>query len=601
MTCGLHAHVQIKNNTDIRLSSVTGDGVASFTRLIASIALGMPHVNQTVPKAYVDLGSSLETWSRDLIAMDVPPVCTRTMVHERVAASAALSRHLPDQAVINRALDFLAAGGVVVLAHNSAQSVILDPGWLADTLACVITMNPVQLERLPPALVHRGMLRHTLEALIAVWPEDKGYSGSLRLTLLSLLHRFDLAYEVWDGGGVSLGFSVVPSMLPNGVAGLVSPDGAMGPLSEGHSEVGVEYRLDYVPPDLWPLLILRFAGMVIPETCTRTSTVLHWAGQRGLVTLNVDDRVVRLVVRGPAPVELRVRFHWTLVGMLSDKYPHLVTVDSLCVVCHGCHRASPMVGRPLKLARAGDPFHCMHCYRPSVVLPVDDLIESPASHLDRALALAAPHGVAHVGQLCSLAARVADTSKALMDGRGNRVQLWLPIPAPFNGGGGAGAGAGAGTGAASGSSSDDDPVGIFGWVRVCEDPSGWHVQGHAPVVPTTPLDGTVLRAVAPVLRRVAEVLCATSPVTGSHLPIEWRDWLATQEALGGDDVGRGDVSWAAFALALVKQTRASGAGVAAGADGALKLRSGRWLCPLHVQQGRAAAGGAAQVSNCSLS
>ncbi len=593
--------MQIVNTADIRLSSVTGNGVASFTQLIAAIAMDMPHVNQTVPKAYVDLGSSLETWSRELIAMDVPPVCTRTMVQERVAANPALSRHLPDQDVINRALDFLAAGGVVVLAHNTAQSVILDPGWLADTLACVITMSPAQLERLPPALVHRGMLRHTPEALTAVWPEDKGYSGGLRLTLLSLLHRFDLAYELRDSAGASLGYSLVPSMLPNVVAGLVSPDGAMGPLTEGHSEVGVEYRLDYVPPDLWPLMILRFAGMIIPETCTRTSTVLHWGGQRGLVTLNVDDRVVRLVVRGPAPVELRARFHWTLVGVLSDKYPHLVTVDSLCVVCHGCHQASPMVGRPLELARAGDPFHCMHCYRPSVVLPVDDLIESPASHLDRALAVPAPHGVAHVGQLCALAARVVDTSKALMDGRGNRSQLWLPVPAPFNGGGGAGVGVGAGTGAASGSSFDDDPVGTLGWVRVCEDPSGWHIQGHAPVVPTNPLDGTVLRAVAPVLRRVAEVVSAASPVTGSHLHVASRDWLATQEALGGDDVGRGDVSWAAFASALVKQTRAGGAGVAAGTVGALRLRSGRWLCPLHVQQGRAAAGGAVQVSNCSLS
>jgi hypothetical protein len=384
----------------------------------------------------------------------------------------------------------------------------------------------------------------------------------------------------------------------------------MGPLPEGHSEVGVEYRLDYVPPDLWPLMILRFAGMIIPETCTRTSAVLHWGGQRGSVTLNVDDRMVRLVVRGSDPVELRVRFHWTFVGMLTEKHPHLVTMDSLCGVCHGCHRASPMVGRPLELARAGDPFHCMHCYRPSVVLPVDDLIESPVDHLDRALAVPAPHGVAHVGQLCALAARVVDTSKALMDGRGNRSQLWLPIPAPFNGGGGVGVGVGvgagtgagtwAGTGAASGGS-DDDPVGTLGWVRVCEDSSGWHVQGHAPVVPTTPLGGSVLRAVAPVLRRVAAVVCAASPVTGSHLHVASRGWLAAQEALVGGDVGHGDVSWASLARALVKQTRAGGAGVAAGTDGALKLRSGRWLCPLHVQQGRAAAGGAAQVSNCSLS
>ena len=168
--------------------------------------MALPHVNQTVPRAYVDLGTCLGAYARELVALRIPPVCTRSQVHDRVRADAMLKRHLTSVDLMDRALEFLASGGAVVLARNAAQSVILDPGWLAKTLACVITVNPERLGELPLALLQRGMLRHTPESLSMVWPEAKGYGATLvttlpvRLTLLSLLYRFDLALELQSCG-----------------------------------------------------------------------------------------------------------------------------------------------------------------------------------------------------------------------------------------------------------------------------------------------------------------------------------------------------------------------------------------------------------------
>jgi hypothetical protein len=100
---------------------------------------------------------------------------------------------------------FLASGGMLVQAHGGT-TVILDPSWLADTLACVISVDPGRLRDLPAALTQRGMLRHGDATLAAVWPDARRYTSALRGTLLSLLHRFDLVIELHDGSGASLGY-----------------------------------------------------------------------------------------------------------------------------------------------------------------------------------------------------------------------------------------------------------------------------------------------------------------------------------------------------------------------------------------------------------
>ena len=197
-------------------------------------------------------------------------------------------------------------------------------------------------------------------------------------------------------------------------------------------------------------------------------------------------------------------------------------------------------------------------------------MESPMACLDKALANPLEHGLdaSAVPHLCALAARMVDVSTLLCDGHGHRSQLWLPAPMH---GGGAGAGAGS-----SGASADqaESPV---GWLAVCEDPAGWHVHSRSPTLPKSPLNARALRAVAPLLHRVAAVVCAASAVTGRPAPVESRDWLAAQMSAGHGDIG--ELEWETFAGSLAK----AGRGVV---FNSLLWHHGRWMCYAHADEPR---------------
>jgi hypothetical protein len=60
------------------------------------------------------------------------------------------------------------------------------------------------------------------------------------------------------------------------------------PVAAGQSEVGVETVECSL--DLWPLLILRCAGMVIPENCNRSSAEAHWGSHRGQLMVDAEQR-----------------------------------------------------------------------------------------------------------------------------------------------------------------------------------------------------------------------------------------------------------------------------------------------------------------------
>jgi hypothetical protein len=570
--------LQIVNSSDLRLSSTSpsGEGISDFTQLVAATAMDMPHVNQAVPKAYVDLGAHMQAWARELLEAEKLPVCTRSEVAEHIRASSDLSLSLDDSDIVGRALDFLAAGGLVVPAQGS-ESVILDPWWLAGALACAITVEPGRLAALPAALVQRGFLHHDRDSLAAVWPDDKGFTDALRRSLVGLLHRFDLAYEVVTGGVGPLGgevkYSLVASMLPEAHKdGSQSLDGALEPVAAGESEVGVQYRIDFVPPDLWSSLIIRCGSLVVPEACTRTSAVLEWGDQRALLTLDTGRGQLTLVCRGPSPVELRVRFHWTLVELVKRKYPFLDTKEWLHAMCHACQNSSQLLPRAVSMALAGNPFFCAHCLE-NIVLVVDDLLLSPLDALDKALStpVTSPEGVA---QLCRLAARMVDTTEFLCNRHGHRTQLWLPVPA--RAAGGAGAGAGAGSGAATGTS---DMSASFhdhlNWVSICENPAGWHICPRIPGgYSRSRLSTRSAAAVEPLLQRVAGVLCVVSDLTGASVPPAWRDWKGAVEPLLGRD-GWEDRDWS-FLVARLSASSTSGV--------SKSDAFGRsWLCEEHMK------------------
>ena len=389
---------------------------------------------------------------------------------------------------------------------------------------------------------------------------------------MSSLLRFDLAYEVLESFNGKAMYSFVPSMLPRDDMFRSTPlDGAIGPLAPGQSEIGVRYHLEHVPPDMWPSLVLRHRAMVVPETCTRTSVVLQWGSQRGMLSLDVAKGHLTLVCRGPAPVELRVRFHWALVELVGNKYPFLDTAEWLHTVCHVCHKSSQLFGLALqKVLEKKKPFRCSACILDKVLLSVEDLVVKPFDVLEKALATPLLSSGDTV-QLCSLAARLVDTTSDMCDRHGHRAQLWLPVLSSEHAGGAfTGVGVGAGSGATDGTSVLPAIGGPqLGWVSVCEDPNGWHVACN-PVFPVERLTATAFEAVLPVLQRVAAVVLAVADFAGSPAPSEWRDWKAGVLPHLHFTAGDGRAGWVAFCRSFKF-----------GQGTALRGRCGSWACLRH--------------------
>jgi hypothetical protein len=203
--------LQIAADSVLTVSSTSGLHLDTLTEFLARTALAMPHVNDSVPQSYMQLSTSLSTLSTTLLASPAPPIITRAQLQAHVRAA---GLELP-QDRLGRALEFLVTGGAVV-ASADRDVVILDPAWLADTLAAAISASPARLGNLPPDLACRGFLSHRPESLGRVWG---GQPPAIWGLLVQMLHRFDLAFELTDADGRPLGVSLVPSMLPQGVRG----------------------------------------------------------------------------------------------------------------------------------------------------------------------------------------------------------------------------------------------------------------------------------------------------------------------------------------------------------------------------------------------
>jgi hypothetical protein len=576
--CRVMDLAQIVNTSDIRLSSISGEGIDQFVQVVASAMMSMPHVKETVPRAFVDLKENLVEWSQELVKLGSSPVCSEGEVRERVLAPrSGLPQWLADPLVVAQALTFLEAGGSIIKAHHGdTVTLVLDPRWLANTFACIITADPGRLKALPGDLTKRGILRHDVGTLAMVWPDADDYSASLRETLVFLLHHFDLAFSVRGEADSELGFSLVPCMLPQDEAVGGPPlDVALGPLKAGEAEAGLHYVLDFLPADLWPSLILRCAAMVDPYTCTRSSATLRFAGQCALLTLDASSRLT-LITRGPSPTDLRVRFYWILVELLTQKYPDLTRDKSLHTVCHVCHNPSSLFGRPLKDAQAGRPIYCSIC-TDDVHLPVEDIVSEPAGVVDSALeeCKVEPLTPESVKRLRDSVTRMVDTAWVLWDHHGRRSTVWLPVPK---------VGRTASDPAAALKDLSQWHDDLLGWVPVCEDASGWHVLNNClPVLGTARLRVASLQAVVPLLLRVASMMCAVGGSTSelSAAVADSQAWLTLVKRFPRTmGAGGGHVDWVEFCHGLSRALRCA----SADDDGAaLEWRSGHWVCLRHVE------------------
>lgn len=342
---------QIINTSDIRLSSLTSEGIDVFTNILASIAMDMEHV-KNAKYSHKRLIESVLKKSTNLLHRGLAPTCASTDLHYSVED-----------------INYLKDVGTIIV-HN--KTVILDPLWLAREFYRLVTANPLSLETLPKILTTRGILQHDEQTLNTIWTESK-YTKTQHDALFFLIHSFGIATKKEESGNwYSSVPSLLPSMLPSddGMATTKENDSAM---SKEEKEVEVQLHLNFLPPDLWTLLMVELNDFV--EMCgqTRTSTKMQSGHNHAILKMDHSKNTLNLIVCGPDPGVFRNVICEIMINVLRTNYPLMCLDRSLHVVCHVCHGSSQFYGRVLRNVKKGENFYCTNCID-DVVLDVKDLV-----------------------------------------------------------------------------------------------------------------------------------------------------------------------------------------------------------------------------------
>ncbi len=562
---------QIVNTDVLELSSLTGENVDVFMEQVATIIMGMPFVRERVPASFVSLGHHLRTWAAQLVAADKPPVATVQEVTQHIRrlghGAESVTALLDNTSDLMGALEYLCDIGAVAYPRRGGVDkamgmLVLDPRWLSGMVSCMVTADPKQLAVLPPCLVKRGVLQHDPAALSRVWSDAKGYTAAMRAQLLPLLLKLGLAFRVHGAVDDANGLSVVPGMLPqDGRLGGVSLDVALGPVTPGLRESGFLMDSFDVSADFWPVFVYRCAPWAKSLECSRTRMVVEGAGQRAVITWNVDKHQLSVVTRGCEPEVLATRLYWAALELVQQKYPYLPLDKSLHALCHVCHCASQVYGRPLRAFQSGSTFVCSHCEDDDVVLEPMHLVQAPADRLPSLLADGRTSLTPVVRQVTAQVAACVDVTRVTQNFDGRRQALWVPLVPPEDLVAGCAGGV------------------VRGWLPVCEDDEGWHLVERDPVQVDAVLSHGAWQSVVPMLLQVSRTLqfCASrgAPTTVDvGLIVHWLVQVQAGAIAVGEPVG---LDWLTFSDQLVHACTVS--------DSVFPLTCcarGRWTCSGHL-------------------
>lgn len=134
--------------------------------------------------------------------------------------------------------------------------IVLDPQWLGDVFATVVTANSMNKAKKPGQL--------DADDVRATWGD--AYVEELWPALLELMRHFDVVYAARGRSGAGLGYNIVPSMLPQ-----IPPDAvgdALVPFAKGSIIVGqavcLQIHLKHLPAQVFPKLHSRIQTVATP-------------------------------------------------------------------------------------------------------------------------------------------------------------------------------------------------------------------------------------------------------------------------------------------------------------------------------------------------
>ncbi|XP_035667179.1 leucine-rich repeat serine/threonine-protein kinase 1-like, partial [Branchiostoma floridae] len=239
----------VKGFPDIRaiqeVSCCTGEGLEELRQAVYDVACNMKDrdtgeklVGRKVPRSYLELMNAVEEEAQFRLKTDRLPV-----LNEEETEFSALVQNLPDNDITTKedrelAVRFLHEIGSLVHFSDHLRGLdslyFLDPSWLCDMLAKVLTVEEIN------RFVRNGRLHKNDVPFLF---KDSRFPEQFIPKYLQLLERFEIAMAVDDQE------LLVPSQLPQGAPAATE--------YVSRKLLRRYYRMAYVPSGFWSRLISR--------------------------------------------------------------------------------------------------------------------------------------------------------------------------------------------------------------------------------------------------------------------------------------------------------------------------------------------------------
>ncbi|CAH1254418.1 LRRK1 [Branchiostoma lanceolatum] len=239
----------VKGFPDIRaiqeVSCTTGEGLEELRQAVHDVACNMKDrdsgeklVGRKVPRSYLELMKAVEEEAQFRLETDRLPV-----LNEEETEFSALVQNLPDNDITTKedrqlAVRFLHEIGALVHFSDHLRGLdslyFLDPSWLCDMLAKVLTVEEIN------RFVRNGRLHKNDVPFLF---KDSRFPEQFIPKYLQLLERFEIAMAVDDQE------LLVPSQLPQGAPAATE--------YVSRKLLRRYYRMVYVPSGFWSRLISR--------------------------------------------------------------------------------------------------------------------------------------------------------------------------------------------------------------------------------------------------------------------------------------------------------------------------------------------------------
>ena len=238
-----------------------------LTEEITQVALELLEEGTTWSRSWLNIRGAIEADKRKYMTyLEYLDLCAQYDVEEREAR--VLSEYLHRLGIVLHFQD----------RASLRDTLILKPTWMTDAVHAVLDAQSVREQD--------GVLRHA--ELGKIWDLDH-YPEAVYPTLLELLNKFELAYELPDKES-----HLVPELLPS-----TSPEADW----VDEEDLRFFYNYDFLPASIMTrFIVLAHNDLESAQDgrplCWREGAVLYWEGTRALVRTRKLENLVEVRIQG---------------------------------------------------------------------------------------------------------------------------------------------------------------------------------------------------------------------------------------------------------------------------------------------------------------